>query len=167
MKKALILTAAGCFCSTFNLVLFGINFLPDWLGYLLFALGITLVERGTAGKPDNPSYLAWTLAIVELVMLVLTPTGFFASAISGLFAIAEVLTYILAVGPVSAAAGIDLERQQHTLSVLGTVSALGYVVTLAWQIGLLGILAIFVGVAMKLYFLLAILGLALRALSEK
>lgn len=125
------------------------------------------MERGTAGKPDNPSYLAWTLAIVELVMLVLTPTGFFASAISGLFAIAEVLTYILAVGPVSAAAGIDLERAAaHPLGP-GHRIGTGVCDHSGLADRLLGILTILVGVAMKLYFLLAILGPALRALSEK
>ena len=50
MKKSLGLLFAGTLFSTFNLVLSGYNLMPDWLGYLLFAIGILLLEQDSAGQ---------------------------------------------------------------------------------------------------------------------
>ncbi len=157
MKKSLGLLFAGTLFSTFNLVLSGYNLMPDWLGYLLFAIGILLLEQDSAGQIGNPSYLAWTLVIVELSMLFLHPDGLFAVLISGLFVLTEAMTFILSADLIAATIGMEAAKKRRILTVLGMSSVLGLLLSLFTGSGLIILLALLVGIGMKLYFLFAFL----------
>lgn len=45
MKRILLLLGLGALFTAFNLFIGGVDFLPDWLGSLFFALGVTGLGR--------------------------------------------------------------------------------------------------------------------------
>ena len=95
MKRSLWLLTLGTLFTTLNLPVAGHDLLADWLGYLLFALGVMGLFPGEGRTPSNPALFAWLLAGTELVTALLMPEGFFAAAISTLFIALEVMLVLM------------------------------------------------------------------------
>ena len=65
MKRSLWLLTLGALFTTLNLPVAGHDLLADWLGYLLFALGVMGLFPGEGRTPSNPALFAWLLAGTE------------------------------------------------------------------------------------------------------
>ena len=55
MKRSLWLLTLGTLFTTLNLPVAGHDLLADWLGYLLFALGVMGLFPGEGRTPSNPA----------------------------------------------------------------------------------------------------------------
>lgn len=98
MKRILLLLGLGALFTAFNLFIGGVDFLPDWLGSLFFALGVTGLGRRGGESLSTPAMIAWVLFVTEVVSVLLRPEGMFAVGIGVLFVILEVWLYLLVAG---------------------------------------------------------------------
>ena len=162
MKRSLWLLTLGTLFTTLNLPVAGHDLLADWLGYLLFALGVMGLFPGEGRTPSNPALFAWLLAGTELVTALLMPEGFFAAAISTLFIALEVML-VLMVADALFARQPHLSAREKPLRLLGIGSALAFVLSLFAPLGLITLVGMLLGVVFKLVFLLGVLVPALRA----
>ena len=152
MKRILIFLGLGAFLTAFFINVGGVDLLPDWLGTLLFALGVTLLGRRGGDNLSTPVMIAWALFAAEVVSVLLRPEGFYAVGIGVLFVILEVWLYLLVAGVLDERFP-DAALSIKPISVLGVASAVGYVMTMAFGSGLLAVLCLLAGVAMKLWFM--------------
>ena len=67
MKRILLLLGLGALFTAFNLFIGGVDFLPDWLGSLFFALGVTGLGRRGGESLSTPAVIAWVLFVTEVV----------------------------------------------------------------------------------------------------
>ena len=149
MKRILLLLGLGALFTAFFINIGGV--LPDWLGSLFFALGVTgLGRRGES--LSTPAMIAWMLFVTEVVSVLLRPEGMFAVGIGVLFVILEVWLYLLVAGILDERFP-EAELSIRPISILGVVSAVGYVMTMAFGSGILGVLCLLTGVAMKVWFM--------------
>ena len=162
MKRSLWLLTLGTLFTTLNLPVAGHDLLADWLGYLLFALGVMGLFPGEGRAPSSPALFAWLLAGTELVTALLMPEGFFAAAISTLFIALEVML-VLMVADALFARQPHLSAREKPLRLLGIGSALAFVLSLFAPLGLITLVGMLLGVVFKLVFLLGVLVPALRA----
>ena len=65
MKRILLLLGLGALFTAFNLFIGGVDFLPDWLGSLFFALGVTGLGRRGGESLSTPAMIAWVLFVTE------------------------------------------------------------------------------------------------------
>lgn len=77
MKRILLLLGLGALFTAFNLFIGGVDFLPDWLGSLFFALGVTGLGRRGGESLSTPAMIAWVLFVTEVVSVLLRPEGMF------------------------------------------------------------------------------------------
>ena len=124
----------------------------DWLGSLFFALGVTGLGRRGGESLSTPAMIAWVLFVTEVVSVLLRPEGMFAVGIGVLFVILEVWLYLLVAGILDERFP-EAELSIRPISILGVVSAVGYVMTMAFGSGILGVLCLLTGVAMKVWFM--------------
>lgn len=152
MKRILLFLGLGAFITAFFVNIGGVDLLPDWLGTLLFALGVTGLGQRDGEKFSTPAMIAWVLFGTEVVSVLLRPEGFFAVGIGVLFVILEVWLYLLVAGILDERfpdAGLSIKP----ISVLGAASAIGYTMTMAFGSGLLAVLCLLAGLAMKVWFM--------------
>lgn len=153
MKRILLLLGLGALFTAFNLFIGGVDFLPDWLGSLFFALGVTGLGRRGRRIPLHPCH--------DRLGAVCHRGGIGAAAprrpclavgIGVLFVILEVWLYLLVAGILDERFP-EAELSIKPISILGVVSAVGYVMTMAFGSGILGVLCLLTGVAMKVWFM--------------
>ena len=63
MKRILLFLGLGALFTAFNLFIGGVDFLPDWLGSLFFALGVTGLGRRGGESLSTPAMIAWVLFV--------------------------------------------------------------------------------------------------------
>ena len=85
MKRILLLLGLGALFTAFNLFIGAVDFLPDWLGSLFFALGVPGLGRRGGESLSTPAMIAWVLFVTEMVSVLLRPEGMFAVGIGVLF----------------------------------------------------------------------------------
>ena len=160
MKRILLLLGLGALFTGFAINIEGLDLLPDWLGSLFFALGVTGLRRHSgAEKASTLSMMAWALFATDLVVLLLQPDGGFAVGIGILFVIVETWLYLLTAALLDECwpeAGLSL----RPISVLGVVGAVGYVITMASGSGIIGVLCLLANIAMKVIFMVQLWRLA-------
>ena len=167
MKRILLLLGLGALFTGFFLNIGGVDLLPDWLGSLFFALGVTgLSRRPGMDRASTLSMIAWVLFATDLVVLFLQPDGVFSVGIGILFIILETWMYLLT------AALLDEQWPEARLSlrpisVLGVTGAVGYVVTMASGSGIIGVLCLLANIAMKVVFMVQLWRLVPYADSEE
>lgn len=152
MKRTLLFLGLGAFITAFFLNIGGMDLLPDWLGCLLFALGVAGLGSQNGEKLSTPAMIAWVLFATEVVSVLLRPEGFFAVGIGVLFVILEVWLYLLVAGTLDERfpdAGLSIKP----ISILGVASAVGYTLTLASGSALLALLCLVASLAMKVWFI--------------
>lgn len=152
MKRILLLLGLGALFTAFFINIGGVDLLPDWLGSLFFALGVTGLGRRGGKSLSTPAMIAWVLFVTEMVSVLLRPEGMFAVGIGVLFVILEVWLYLLVAGILDERFP-EAELSIKPISILGVVSAVGYVMTMAFGSGILGVLCLLTGVAMKVWFM--------------
>lgn len=152
MKRILLLLGLGALFTAFFINIGGVDLLPDWLGSLFFALGVTGLGRRGGESLSTPAMIAWVLFVTEMVSVLLRPEGMFAVGIGVLFVILEVWLYLLVAGILDERFP-EAELSIRPISILGVVSAVGYVMTMAFGSGILGVLLLLTGVAMKVWFM--------------
>lgn len=152
MKRILLLLGLGALFTAFFINIGGVDLLPDWLGSLFFALGVTGLGRRGGESLSTPAMIAWVLFVTEMVSVLLRPEGMFAVGIGVLFVILEVWLYLLVAGILDERFP-EAELSIRPISILGVVSAVGYVMTMAFGSGILGVLYLLTGVAMKVWFM--------------
>ena len=59
MKRILLLLGLGALFTAFFINIGGVDLLPDWLGSLFFALGVTGVGRRGGESLATPAMIAW------------------------------------------------------------------------------------------------------------
>ena len=134
MKRILLLLGLGALFTTFFINIGGVDLLPDWLGSLFFALGVTGLGRRGGESLSTPAMIAWVLFVTEMVSVLLRPEGMFAVGIGVLFVILEVWLYLLVAGILDERFP-EAELSIRPISILGVVSAVGYVMTMAFGFG--------------------------------
>ena len=152
MKRILLFLGLGAFITAFFINIGGMDLLPDWLGNLLFALGVTWLGRRDGEKLSTPAMIAWVLFATEVVSVLLQPEGFFAVGIGVLFVILEVWLYLLVAGILDERfpdAGLSIKP----ITELGVASAVGYTMTMALGSGILAVLCLLAGLGMKVWFM--------------
>ena len=137
MKRILLLLGLGALFTAFFINIGGVDLLPDWLGSLFFALGVTGLGRRGGESLSTPAMIAWVLFVTEMVSVLLRPEGMFAVGIGVLFVILEVWLYLLVAGILDERFP-EAELSIRPISILGVVSAVGYVMTMAFGSGILG-----------------------------
>ena len=148
MKRILLLLGLGALFTAFFINIGGVDLLPDWLGSLFFALGVTGLGRRGGESLSTPAMIAWVLFVTEMVSVLLRPEGMFAVGIGVLFVILEVWLYLLVAGILDERFP-EAELSIRPISILGVVSAVGYVMTMAFGSGILGGLGRQEGVPMR------------------
>ena len=98
MKRILLLLGLGALFTAFFINIGGVDLLPDWLGSLFFALGVTGLGRRGGESLSTPAMIAWVLFVTEVISVLLRPEGMFAVGIGVLFVILEVMLLGLGVG---------------------------------------------------------------------
>lgn len=144
MKRILLLLGLGALFTAFFINIGGVDLLPDWLGSLFFALGVTGLGRRGGESLSTPAMIAWVLFVTEMVSVLLRPEGMFAVGIGVLFVILEVWLYLLVAGILDERFPEE-ELSIRPISILGVVSAVGYVMTMAFGSGTLGVLCLLTG----------------------